>query len=79
MTISMLGALLSAFSGQFGAPPFRQRHRIVGARLAKGNCADFQIGEETIMVIMALFAAFLIGIVVGSGLEILVRSRIPSA
>jgi hypothetical protein len=31
------------------------------------------------MVIMALFAAFLIGIVVGSGLEILVRSRIPSA
>ena len=50
-----------------------------GHMLAKGNCADFQIGEETVMVIMALFAAFLIGIVVGSGLEILVRSRIPSA
>jgi hypothetical protein len=81
MTISKSGALLSAFYGQYGAPPFRQRHGIVGAppHVRKAGCADFQIGEETVMVIMALFAAFLIGIVVGSGLEILVRSRIPSA
>jgi hypothetical protein len=47
--------------------------------LQSGNCADFQIGEETVVVIVALFAAFLLGIVVGSGLEILVRSRVPSA
>jgi hypothetical protein len=47
--------------------------------LQSGNCADFRIGEETVVVIMALFAAFLLGIVVGSGLEILVRSRVPSA
>jgi hypothetical protein len=31
------------------------------------------------MVVVALFAAFLFGIVVGSGLEILVRSRVPNA
>jgi hypothetical protein len=31
------------------------------------------------MLIVALFAAFLFGIVVGSGLEILVRERAPRA
>lgn len=46
---------------------------------AKWKCVDFQIAEETVVVIVALFAAFLLGIVVGSGLEILVRSRVPSA
>ena len=77
----MSDALLSAFSGRFGAPPFANGTGLLGTATCSqsGNCADFQIGEETDMVIIALFAAFLFGIVVGSGLEILVRSRIPSA
>jgi hypothetical protein len=41
-----------------------------------GNC---RIGAETVMLIVALFAAFLFGIVVGSGLEILVRENVPRA
>ena len=41
-----------------------------------GNC---RIGAETVMLIVALFAAFLFGIVVGSGLEILVREHVPRA
>jgi hypothetical protein len=49
------------------------------AHVCKAGIAPIEIGEETVMLIMALFVAFLIGIVVGSGLEILVRSRVPSA
>jgi hypothetical protein len=40
------------------------------------NC---RIGAEIVMLIVALFAAFLFGIVVGSGLEILVREHVPRA
>jgi hypothetical protein len=61
--------------------PFAKRHGILGQAtcLQSGKFVDFQIAEETVVVIVALFAAFLLGIVVGSGLEILVRSRVPSA
>jgi hypothetical protein len=39
----------------------------------------FSDWRGTVVVTVALIAAFLLGIVVGSGLEILVRSRVPSA
>jgi hypothetical protein len=83
VTISTTGALLSAFLKRFVCPRLSPNGtRLLGRDHNAGKAGTapiFRLGEETIVVIVALFAAFLLGIVVGSGLEILVRSRVPSA
>jgi hypothetical protein len=55
----------------------RQPKSVLQTLVCGESCADFQIEDEVVMLIVALFAAFLFGIVVGSGLEVIVRDSRP--